>query len=325
MRRRHGAMLDRPTPHDSAMAAELNHITWLPDATRFAAGSDQVVLEAALRAGAPCANACRGNARCSTCRVAVEDGLQHCLPRSPAEQLIAERLRLPDCVRLACQLRVRGDVSLRRMILDDDDVALTDLRAHAADPVGEEQRLAVLFADLRGFTAFAAQLPPYDVIHVLNRYFAAMSAAVRAHGGEVNNQMGDGLMALFGPDDDADAAVRAVRAGLAMIAALAPLQTLVRSVYRAELGMGVGIHWGDVVVGTIRAGDTAWRTAIGAAVNLASRIEGANKALGTQMLVSDAVATRAAHAFDVVARHALPIYGLPGVQRLYVLAPRADG
>lgn len=266
----------------------------LPDQHRYSADPGECVLDAALRAQVPHTHACGGHGRCSTCRVLIVEGLSACAERGPAEQRLAERLGFDTEVRLACQLQVSGDVTVRRLVLDDEDLALADLRVRdpapgAAAAVGDEKPVAILFADIRGFTAFSGTQLPYDVIHLLNRWFHRMGRAIDAEGGEVNNQMGDGLMALFGHDDAPDAALRAVRAGLAMLDAMDAFKPYVQRVYGTPLDIGVGIHHGDVVVGGIGTGGRTWITAIGDAVNLASRIESANKTTGTRLLVSQAV------------------------------------
>jgi adenylate cyclase len=98
---------------------------------------------------------------------------------------------------------ITGDVTLRRLILDDVDIKITSQIREGAliTDVGEDKELAVLFADIRDFTPFAEALPPYDVIHVLNRFFSQMGRAIAQHGGHIDNYLGDGLMALFGLDN----------------------------------------------------------------------------------------------------------------------------
>ena len=99
--------------------------------------------------------------------------VDHCTPRNAREKALARRLGFDPAIRLACQTTVTGDVTLRRLVLDDEDVAVTSQLSGGAIPgiVGQEQRLAILFADIRSFTPFAEAMLPYNVIHVLNRYF----------------------------------------------------------------------------------------------------------------------------------------------------------
>ena len=259
-----------------------------PDEKKVEAAEADTVLAASLRAGIPHAHACGGNARCSTCRVSVESGLEHCAPQGDRERALAERLHFSPEVRLACQTTVRGDVNVRRLVLDEEDIELTERMTESSLPasLGEEKEIAILFADIRGFTSLSERLPPYDVIYVLNRYFNHMGRVISAHGGYIDNYMGDGLMALFGVDDPADAPLRAVRAGLGMIEEVARLSPHFESLYEASFRVGVGIHFGEAIVGTVGATGRRRMTAIGDAVNFASRVEAANKEYGTELLVS---------------------------------------
>lgn len=247
------------------------------------------ILESSLRAGIPHAHACGGYARCSTCRVLILDGLDRCTARTPVEQRLADRLHFTPDIRLACQTKITGDVKLRRLVLDDEDIRLTSqLQTEVLSGfAGEEKQVAILFANLRGFTHFTEQHLPYDVVHVLNRYFYEMGQVINANGGYIDNYMGDGLMALFGVDDPVDATFRAIRAGLEMIEAMQRLNPYLTAVYRTQFDLGIGIHYGEVVVGTIGAAPRKKETAIGDAVTLASRIESANKMVDTHLLISE--------------------------------------
>lgn len=133
---------------------------------------EETILRVSLRTGILHAHACGGNARCSTCRVFIINGLNACAPRNSKEQALADRLHFSSDIRLACQTTITNDVEVRRLVLDDEDLELTDQQGKSLAPglVGEEKRLAILFADIRGFTPFAESRPPYDVVHVLNRY-----------------------------------------------------------------------------------------------------------------------------------------------------------
>jgi adenylate cyclase len=290
-------------------------IRFLPDDRLVEALPGETLLDAALRAGIDHAYACGGNAHCSTCRVEVQVGIDDCSPRTSAEQTLADRLGFDTVLRLACQTVPLADLTIRRLVLDDDDIALLDQRrrgaAHAA--VGEERELAILFSDIRGFTSYSETLPPHDVVHVLNRYFHAMGPPVARFGGYIDNYMGDGLMALFGlHDSDGNLALRAVQAGLAMLDAMDALKPYLETAYGSSFDMGVGIHFGDVVVGSIGAIGRERVTAIGDAVNFASRIESANKIAGTRLLVSETVLDQAGAFLRTGRTFSVPIKGKSG-------------
>lgn len=267
----------------------MTRIHFLPDHKAVVTDLTESILQASLRSGIPHTHVCGGNARCSTCRVLILAGIEHCTPRNPKEQQMADRLHFSPDIRLACQTRVTGEVRLRRLVLDADDVDLTDqLKSQAGHRlVGEEKRVALLFADIRGFTTFAEELPPYDVIHALNRYFYRMEAIIRNRRGYVDNYMGDGLLAIFGTARTETAPLDAVLAGMEMLDAVEKLGPYYASIYGQNFRIGIGVHYGSVVLGSIGPPGRDRTTAIGDAVNLASRIEAANKVTGTSFLISD--------------------------------------
>lgn len=264
------------------------NVIYVLEKQTVAADPAETLLQTSLRVGIPHAHACGGNARCSTCRVVIVEGLEYCAARNALEQKLADRLHFTPDIRLACQTTIGDDVTLRRLVLDDKDLQLTDQRSVGAAPTsaGEEKQLAVLFSDIRGFTPFAEALPPFDVVHVLNRYFHEMGVVIGRNRGQIDNYMGDGLMALFGIEDENGAALQAVRAGLEMLTATEHLKPYLEAIYSRSFQIGIGIHYGEVVVGAIGAQSLKRVTAIGDAVNLASRIEAANKQSGTSLLIS---------------------------------------
>ena len=299
-------------------------IRFLPDDKVIEALPGETVLAAALRGGVPHVHACGGHARCSTCRVEVKEGIDVCAPRTDAELALAGRLGFTPVLRLACQTVPRADLVVRRLVLDDDDVALVDQRRRDDGfAAGDERELAILFADIRGFTRFAEPLPPHDVVHVLNRWFHLVGAPILKAGGHIDNYMGDGIMALFGLDATPDPAGRAVSAALAMLEATESLKPYLLSAYGSAFDIGVGIHYGEVVVGSIGAIGRERVTAIGDAVNFASRIESANKLAGTRLLVSDAVRERLGARFAIGRSVRVPIAGKSGEFDLHeVIAAR---
>ena len=264
-------------------------VHYLPDHKSVVTDPAESILQASLRSGIPHTHVCGGNARCSTCRVLIVAGMENCVARNAKEQQMAEQLHFTPDIRLACQTTVTGDVKLRRLVLDAEDVDLTDQTSALAArrQVGEETHVAVLFADIRGFTAFAEKLPPYDVIHALNRYFCRMEQIIRIHHGYVDNYMGDGLLALFGTEHRETAALDAVLAGMEMLDAVGKLGPYYASNYGHSFRIGIGVHYGNVVLGSIGPLGRHQFTAIGDAVNFASRIEAANKATGTSLLISE--------------------------------------
>lgn len=163
--------------------------------------------------------------------------------------------------------------------------------ALSADGSAEVREVTVLFTDLRGFTAMTERLGPEEVLAVLNAHYEAIVPIVHEHGGTVNKFIGDAVMATFGaPIRHADHAARAVRAAQAMLRATAD----------HEVKMGVGVATGPVVLGRLGAANRVEYAVIGDAVNVASRLEGMNKELGTSILIADT--TRAALGDDLALR-----------------------
>jgi adenylate cyclase len=296
----------------------------LPDDVLIESAPGETLLDVSLRAGIAHAHACGGHARCSTCRVEVTDGIEYSAPRTVAEQALADRLGFAPDLRLACQTSANTGLTMRRLILDDDDAALVDLRARDTVPAaaGQERALAILFADIRSFTAFSELLPPHDVVHVLNRYFHAMGREVERFGGCIDNYMGDGLMALFGlreseQETQGSPALRAVQAGLAMLATMDALKPYLQTAYGNSFDMRIGIHYGEAVVGSVGAIGRERVTAIGDAVNFASRIESANKAAGTRLLISEALYAEVQPQLQIGRSLRVPISGKSGEYALY--------
>ena len=272
----------------------MSRILYLPDHKEVETGTRETILQASLRSGIPHTHACGGKARCSTCRVVIQEGLEHCSPRNIKEQRLADRLHFVPEIRLACQTTVNGEVKLRRVVLDEVDVALTSQLQPGVStaPIGEEKKIAILFADISGYTPFAEALPPYDVMHVLNRYFHIMGQVITRNGGCISDYVGDGLVALFGVDDNTTAPFRAVKTGVEMLEAVKTLNPYLQAMYKRSFQIRIGVHYGEVVVGTVGIADTKKVAAIGDAVNLASRIEASNRKLGTSFLISEETAEK---------------------------------
>ena len=158
---------------------------------------------------------------------------------------------------------------------------------------GSNQTITILFADIRGFTRISEHAPPEKIVSLLNRYFSAMTEIIFAHGGTLDKYLGDGLMALFGaPTATPDDASNALNAAVAMQRRLLGINRELRDEGFPEIGVGMGLHTGDAIVGYIGSDRRSEYTAIGDTVNTSSRLE--SNALGGEILISDATA-RAAH------------------------------
>ena len=160
---------------------------------------------------------------------------------------------------------------------------------------GEERVVTVLFADIRGFTAWSRRHSPREAVDLLNAYLDAMIPLVEDRGGMVDKYIGDGIMAIFGaPDDQPDHAERAVEAAVAMVRRTRELATVWARHDFPGFRIGVGVATGPALVGMVGSRRRLDYTAIGETVNIAARIESANKELGSEVLI----AARTRHAVD---------------------------
>ncbi|MDA3941899.1 MAG: DUF2769 domain-containing protein [Spirochaetia bacterium] len=259
------------------------------------------ILEASLSSGIDHTHVCGGRARCSTCRVIVTDGLEHCVPRNGKESSLAKIKGFSPEVRLACQTTVNSDISLRRLVLDAEDisVAINEGRSKLNDS-GREIEATILFSDIRSFTSFSEKSLPYDIIHILNRYFNALGEDIDSYSGYIDKYMGDGIMAIFGLDQDSNenSAFQALSAALKMMNSLKDFNKYLDSRFDHEFKIGIGIHTGKVIVGNLGYRKKKEFTAIGDTVNTASRIESLNKKSGTSILVSETTYSQVKDQFD---------------------------
>jgi class 3 adenylate cyclase/hemoglobin-like flavoprotein len=226
-------------------------------------------------------------ARCTTCRVRVLASPENLSPRTGEELQIATERGWADDVRLACQARVLGEVAIERLVRDEDAAAAL-FSPDVPSRRGEEKRVAVMFCDMRDFTKFAARHLAHDVIHVLNRFLHAVCEPVLANRGYVDKYLGDGFLAVFGLDGGNSACLDAARAALRMPERVETLNRSLAPAFDVQLDFGVGLHFGDVVVGDMGHPQKTQFSVIGDTVNVASRIENLNKRFGTRVLASSA-------------------------------------
>ncbi len=183
-----------------------------------------------------------------------------------------------------------------------------------ADPVpglgGERNRLCVLFADIRGFTARSESMSPEAVIRMLNRYFSAVTASIHDAGGTVDKFIGDGLMAFFGaPQRIENPSIPAVDAARDMLRRVALLNEELTARGEPPIEIGIGLHAGDAVVGNVGSETRHNYTAIGDTVNVASRLEGLTKEVGFPLVCSETVINSLANRAGFVKLGAQPIKG----------------
>ncbi len=296
-------------------------IELVKDQIRVESQPDETILESTLRAGIPHAHACGGNALCSTCRVYVNEGEENLCHKTEAEEKLGKQLGLLPEVRLACQTKIKGDIKIRRLVRDDIDEAII-LKHGAADKprsLGVQKDASVLFVDIADYTAFSENTPAYDVVHVLNRYFHIAGNVIKKHGGKIIDYYGDGFLAIFGLDDDPQHAQNLLNAGYELCDAIDEFDNDVHDLIDQDFKIRLGAHTGPIIWGTIGIEGMQKEAAIGDTVNLASRIENANKTLNTRFLCSEDFFVKLSRPCYVVAEHEIEAKGIKGKFKVYAL------
>jgi adenylate cyclase len=267
------------------------------------------VLDASRRAGIPHASLCGGRARCSTCRVRVLLGLDRLPAQAPVEARVLARLGADRAVRLACQLKPTADVSVWPLL--PPETTMADQRLFNVTDSGTERFVAILFVDIRRSTELVENRLPYDVVFILNRFFEAVGSAITATGGLPNQFIGDGVMAIFGTETGPEqACAQALEAARLIDWHVAEMNHALANELQQPLEVGIGIHGGEVIIGTLGYREHATTTAIGEAVHIASRLQDLTKEYDCQLVVSDVVGTIAGVPLDGFPSREVQVRGL---------------
>jgi len=319
-----GCLAGRPLRDLWQRRAGVVHLTY-SDRKMVAAPAGLSVLEMSRQGGVPHASVCGGRGRCSTCRVRVGGPDRALLPApSVEEQKVLARVGAPESVRLACQLRPPPG---RYRITPLLPATAGPVEAYRSQPQahGGERYVAILFADIRGFTSISEGRLPYDVVFLLNRYFRATGQAVHAAGGRLDKFIGDGVMAIFGLTSDPQLACRQALDGARRMAlALDDLNEALSGDLDRPLRIGIGLHAGPAIVGEMGYERVSSLTAIGDTVNIASRLEALTKDFGAELVVSQDLLDRAGIDRDVGVHHDVEIRGRQAGLAVRALQRTAD-
>jgi adenylate cyclase len=268
------------------------------------------VLEASLRNNVPHASVCGGRARCSTCRIRVIGDCSSLPEPSQREAFVLDRVGAGSdpAIRLACQLRPETDLSFFQIFLPQ--ITAASLRTSSPSRIGEERYLVSMFVDMRGSTRLAEKRLPFDTVFIVNRFLGAVSQAVIECGGQPNQFVGDGQLALFGLATGPQTACRQALRAAAMIAAnVEELNQFLKHDLREPIQFGIGIHGGEVIIGDIGYRDHMVFTALGDAVNVAARLQDMTKTLACEAIVSEEVRITAGLPADSLAQQEVVIRG----------------
>jgi adenylate cyclase len=268
------------------------------------------VLEASLRNNVPHASVCGGRARCSTCRIRVIGDCDSLPEPSKREAFVLNRVGAgaDPAIRLACQLRPETDLSFFQIFLPQ--ITAATLRTSSPARIGEERYLVSMFVDMRGSTKLAEKRLPFDTVFIVNRFLGAVSQAVIECGGQPNQFVGDGQLALFGLVTNPQTACRqALKAAAQIAVRVDELNQFLKHDLREPIRFGIGIHGGEVIIGDIGYRDHMVFTALGDAVNVAARLQDMTKSLSCEVIFSEEVRNTAGLPADALPPHDVDIRG----------------
>ncbi|MEM7208064.1 MAG: adenylate/guanylate cyclase domain-containing protein [Pseudomonadota bacterium] len=243
------------------------------------------LLEALRTARIPHASVCGGRGRCTTCRVRVGRGLEKLEAPGDLESAALARINAAENVRLACQTFPRDAISVSPLVLSQQPVSNA---LHAGGVQGHEEYVVAMFVDMRGSTAIGERSLAYDVVFILNRFFTELSLALEETNGHYAQFAGDGLMALYGigTNDPRKSCSDALAGAKTMADRLAKLNVQLKEEFGETIKMGIGIHGGEAIVGTMGPPKTPLLTAIGDNINIAARLESQTKQNACDVIVS---------------------------------------
>ena len=250
----------------------------------------ETLLEISRRANVRHLSVCGGRGRCSTCRVVVLRGAGNLDPPSALEAATLAAVEAGPRMRLACQAKPRGDVTVKPLLQAATTVSFVPADLVDA-PAVVERDLAVLFVDMRGFTTLTERKLAFDVVYILNQFFNTVGKPIYDCGGVITNYAGDGLIALFADPDGLAAACRsAVLAAGEIDRAVEDLNGQLASDLHHPISVAMGLHAGPHVQGRIGYKDAVSTSVVGLAMNIASRMETLAKQRGVQLALSQTVA-----------------------------------
>jgi adenylate cyclase len=281
------------------------------------------VLEALRENGIPHASVCGGRARCTTCRILVTKGLDRLPEAAGLEAIALARIGATPGMRLACQIRPTADISVMPLLAADAGAAEGMVRGGLE---GREGLITVLFVDLRGSTPLGESKMPYDLLYILNQLFHEMIKALDATDGHYAQFTGDGLMALYGLNakDPATGAADALRGAREMLARMDQLNSRLRGDLLQPLRIGIGIHFGEAIVGAMGPPGSQIISAIGETANACSRLEGLTKQYDCRVIVSRRAAETAGLDVRSHELHRASVKGLAQPVEFYALKMLAD-
>jgi adenylate cyclase len=253
------------------------------------------LLEISRGHGIAHASECGGRARCGTCRVKITEGAASLPVPSLAERFTLARVKAPEDVRLACQIRPTAPLGVLRLVQPAGaDRSNVETPAIEAIHEGGFQPVCLLYLRMRDLDEIARDRLAYDLLFILNEFFAAAGSSVDQNSGWVDKFYGDGLLAVFGQQRGPERGVKdALRTARAIDLALDRLNEKVAAEIGRNVRVSIGIHSGSFVVGRIGLGKTSVLSVVGPGTTIAQQLAAFAESRGWQMALSTEAATQA--------------------------------
>ncbi len=276
------------------------------------------LLESIRAAGIPHASICGGRGRCSTCRVHIGECAVNLLPPDEDEKKVLARVTESPSVRLACQIRPNSNIEVTALVPADANPS--EAFSKPGYQQGKELAVAILFVDLRGSTTLSEDRLPFDVVFLLNQFFAELAQALSETNGHYAQFNGDGLMAIYGLESGPEqGAAEAVAGALAMLRRLSKLNEKIRDELSDGLKIGIGIHTGEAIVGSMGPPASPIISALGDNANVAARLEAQTKEFGVPLVVSEDTAKHSKINFSKFPKHKIRVKGREGMITVYAV------
>ncbi|MDG1572273.1 adenylate/guanylate cyclase domain-containing protein [Robiginitalea sp. M366] len=253
-------------------------------------GAPGTLLDISIRNKIPHLHECGGNGICTTCRIRILEGSQNLSPKTEFEKTSSHVRKWDPSIRLACQARPRGDVTIQRLIWSSGEV--NNLQKELV-PTGraEERPIAIIFCDIRNFTNLSSHNLNFDIAYMLNKFYTALGEPILMNNGVIYQYVGDEIIGVFGTTGGTARknCEDAIRAALGMQYALDALNRSDLKDIDIKLKSGIGINFGTAFIGHLGHPTHKQFSVIGDPVNVASRIQNETKVTGTNILISDTV------------------------------------
>ncbi len=270
--------------------------------------ANATLLESIRAADVPHAPVCGGQGRCSTCRVRIGQGAGDLPPPTEKETNILSPAALAFSIRLACQLYPAKDLEVTAILKPGGGQRRFGINSKYQP--AKERDVAFLFVDIRNSTALSEERLPFDVVYILNLFFAEMADALDETKGHYAQFNGDGLMAIYGMESGPiQGCEEAIEGAKTMFSKLVQLNERLKTELPAGLKIGIGIHAGDAVVGSMGPPDAPIISALGDNVNIAARLESLTKEYDVPLVISTTVAKRSGLVMDHIPVHTVLVKG----------------